>query len=430
MTYDADKGGDQQLNNAACIPEDEALTPSEDCITVRVPGSGLDQTKRSTPASGTPVDAGDVVTYTLRFTNTGPAPATVDAFDDVSGVVDDATLGTISAEAGLNAVLDPNGGQPRIHVTGTVPAGETLTVTYSATVNDAGSRGDDVLRNSLACPAGAPAGCEPETTEHPVRSLELTKTSDATADSRPGDTVTYTVTADNTSDGAFTEDDPVVVIDDLTGVLDDADFQNDASATIGGVDAGDPTYVEPRLRWEGALAAGETVTITYTVVLNGGGDGEVDNVAWAPTPGDPPGPTPDCDARATNLPCAEESYDLPKLSITKAADPVEVNATGDVVTYTVVVTNEGPGDYTAPHRLPSTTTSPTCSTTPRSWSARRPPTSARRPSPRRSCVDRRTPGRGRRDDHLPGALHRRRGPVDGQRRLRAEDRGARPGRGL
>ena len=123
VTYDEDKDGDQQLDNAACIPEDEALTPSEDCITVRVPGSGLDQTKRSTPASGTPVDAGDVVTYTLRFTNTGPAPATVDAFDDVSGVVDDATLGTISAETGLTAVLDPNGGQPRIHVTGTCRPG-------------------------------------------------------------------------------------------------------------------------------------------------------------------------------------------------------------------------------------------------------------------------------------------------------------------
>ena len=56
-----------------------------------------------------------------------------------------------------------------------MPPGETLRVTYSATVKDASSRGDDVLRNSLACPAGSPAGCEPETTEHPVRTLELTK---------------------------------------------------------------------------------------------------------------------------------------------------------------------------------------------------------------------------------------------------------------
>ena len=93
-------------------------------------------------------------------------------------------------------------------------------------------------------------------------------------------------------------------------MLDDADFQNDASATVGGVDAGDATYVEPRLRWEGALASGETVTITYTVVL-GGGDGEVDNLAWAPTPGDPPGPTPDCDDPSTTVPCAEESTTCP-----------------------------------------------------------------------------------------------------------------------
>ena len=88
-------------------------------------------------------------------------------------------------------------------------------------------------------------------------------------------------------------------MDDLDGVLDDGDYNGDATADVGA----DPSYTAPRLTWEGALAAGETVTITYTVTLGAGGDGVVRNVAWGPLPGNPPGPTPDCDDPATTVPC-------------------------------------------------------------------------------------------------------------------------------
>ena len=89
------------------------------------------------------------------------------------------------------------------------------------------------------------------------------------------------------------------------------------------------------------------MTVTYSVTLTGGGDGAVDNVAWGTDPDDPPGPTPDCDDPATTVPCDGEQFDLPKLSIVKDADLDQANAVGDVVTFTVTVTNDGPGDYTA-----------------------------------------------------------------------------------
>ena len=114
--------GDAQLDNAACIPADEALDPADRCTTVRVPGSGLEQTKRSDPPSGTSVDAGDEITYTLKFSNTGEAPADVETVDDVSDVLDDAELiAGPTADFGLTAT-PPSGGQ--IQMTGTVPVGE------------------------------------------------------------------------------------------------------------------------------------------------------------------------------------------------------------------------------------------------------------------------------------------------------------------
>ena len=81
-----------------------------------------------------------------------------------------------------------------------------------------------------------------------MRRLEITKTS-ATAATRQGDTVTYTVTAQNMGAGDYTAGQPARVVDDLTGVLDDGVYNGDATADVGC----DPTYAEPRLpgraRW-------------------------------------------------------------------------------------------------------------------------------------------------------------------------------------
>ena len=83
--------GDQSLVNAACVPEDEAADPAENCDSVTVEGSGLRQTKKSTRAPALR-GRGPELTYTLTFENVGHAAATVDTTDDLSGVVDDAEL--------------------------------------------------------------------------------------------------------------------------------------------------------------------------------------------------------------------------------------------------------------------------------------------------------------------------------------------------
>jgi len=77
----------------------------------------------------------------------------------------------------------------------------------------------------------------------------------------PGQTVRYTVTV---TDAGTDPCPPATVTDHLRGDLSDGVYQNNAAVTSGHV-----RYHRPDLVWTtGALAPGETVTMTYTVVAN------------------------------------------------------------------------------------------------------------------------------------------------------------------
>ncbi|ONI92346.1 hypothetical protein ALI144C_00020, partial [Actinosynnema sp. ALI-1.44] len=113
--------------------------------------------------------------------------------------------------------------------------------------------------------------------------------------------------------------------DDLTKVLDDADYQNDGAADLGAV-----SYVEPKLTWTGDLAVGQTATVTYSVKVKNPntGDNLLTNAITSDTPGGncPPGSTdPKC---GTTTPVSG-------LSIAKAVDKQSANP-GDTVKYMVV----------------------------------------------------------------------------------------------
>ncbi|MVA75080.1 DUF11 domain-containing protein [Auraticoccus sp. F435] len=184
------------------------------------------------------------------------------------------------------------------------------------------------------------------------RPIEVAKTSTATADSRPGDVVTYTVTATNTGTADYTADDPAVIFDSLAGVVDDATFdEGSLTAVVDGAAAGEAGYAEPLISWTGALGAGDTVTLTYSVTLTGAGDGAVRNVSWVPA--DPTDETPEppvCEEGGndpvTGEPCATTELLLPSLSIEKVADLDQTLQQGDEVTFTVTATNDGPGVFT------------------------------------------------------------------------------------
>ena len=198
-------------------------------------------------------------------------------------------------------------------------------------------------------PTGSASAGEVEDYPVQVRQLAIQKTSDADEATRIGDTVHYTVKVTNTGSSDYTAGDPASFQDDLTGVLDDADYNKDASASTGTVH-----YDKPRLSWSGPLAAGASATITYSVTLTGAGDTKVDNVAFVTdcTACDPPAPPADACATdgvnpANGLACAPDSFEVPKLEIDKTADTTELPVVGQTVTYTIVATNNGAGAYTA-----------------------------------------------------------------------------------
>ncbi|MGN8051464.1 DUF7507 domain-containing protein, partial [Curtobacterium sp. 22159] len=133
--------------------------------------------------------------------------------DDLSKVLDDAKI-TDGPDQG--ATIDGN----TLSWSGALAAGDTVKVTYVATVNTPDT-GDKVLSNAAVAGDGGSCatdgGCE---TTNPVGSYTVEKTSSATGPVHPGDTVTYTVTVTNTGKAAYSATAPATITDDLSKVLD------------------------------------------------------------------------------------------------------------------------------------------------------------------------------------------------------------------
>lgn len=165
--------------------------------------------------------------------------------------------------------------------------------------------------------------------------MTITKTADS-PEIVAGGKVHYTITVANTGQTPYTA---ATVTDSLTGVLDDAGYDNDASATSGSV-----AYAAPTLSWTGDLAIGATATITYSVttVNPGTGDHTLTNTVSSPEAGSTcPG-----DSRcATTVAVTAQSIVLSDLTsaFTLAGGPNTSTARDGAVTMTVVTNS--PGGY-------------------------------------------------------------------------------------
>ncbi|WP_309128921.1 hypothetical protein [Microbacterium sp.] len=318
-------GGGSVVNNAcgaAPKPEDSEIVPTINCDPAGVQVVNYTTEKSSDPASGETVKPGDKITYTVAVTQEGEVPAVAEFSDDLASVLDDAVYnGDVSASIGTASVTDGV-----LSWNGTVPVGEVATVTYSVTVKDSAALaadGDYTIGNQVMSP-GCIDACA---TEHPVADYTVEKSSDPADGSNVevGDTIEYTITVSQVGEAGY---DGASLVDDLSGLLDDATWNDDVTASAGTIGFEAATA---ELSWSGDLAVDDVVTITYSVTVTGEGDTHLRNVVTS-------------DGCSSEDACSTDHYTATYTTV-KTADPASGSEVqiGDVITYTVTVTQSGEG---------------------------------------------------------------------------------------
>ena len=284
--------------------------------------------------SGTPTASGNF-SFTLKATDSKSVAATK-TVSLVIAALPTFTFGTpATPQVGISysTVLSVSGGTGALVwsiSTGTLPPGLTLdsaTGTVSGTPTTSGSYPFTVK----AVDANNQTTTKSTTLAPTAGPLVITNTANV-ASTTAGGTVTYTISIANSSSTAFSG---VAFTDPLTGALDDAAYNNNASASTGTV-----SYANSTISWTGNVAANATVTVTYTVTVNSpdNGDQSLVNTVSSATVGANCG-SGNADSRCTvTVPVAG-------LSIVKTADAATTTP-GSTVHYTVVVTNTGQAAYT------------------------------------------------------------------------------------
>ncbi|RLK54319.1 DUF7507 domain-containing protein [Actinokineospora cianjurensis] len=294
--------------------------------TVALPLPGLHLAKSANvTGSATP---GQGITYTVDVTNTGQVDLpNQTAIDDLAKVLDDATyMGDAAATVGTVRRVEN-----KLVWVGDLAIGQTARVTYSVHVTGAG---DARLANTVTSP-GPGSNCKSGTTSsectvsHTMPRVSVSKTAQY-GDTLPtlGGKVTFVLVMRNQG----TED--VVgqsMTDDLSSVLDDAVYNNDATATIGTA-----SYTAPVLRWDGALRIDEVATVTFSVTIRDHdlGDGQLHNTVHSTGPNS--GCAPSSSGRACSVSVGVEAARAKKeVTPTRRIEP------GGTATYTITLLNEG-----------------------------------------------------------------------------------------
>ncbi|UCB43246.1 MAG: DUF11 domain-containing protein, partial [Dehalococcoidales bacterium] len=270
-----------------------------------------------------PVIAGEELTYTVEVINNGPSDASGVVVTDtlpegVSYVSNYPTQGTATHTAGV-VTWDVgelgSGASATLTIVVTVGSGTEGPLANTASVT--GNEYDpDESNNTVTESTGADTRAD----------LEVTKV-DSSDPVIAGEELTYTVTVTNNGPSDASG---VVVTDTLpAGVTFDS-----ASVTAGA----DPTHIAGVVTWNvGELADGATATLTIVVTVDADTEGTITNTAVVS--GD------DTDPDESNNTATEDTVVNTEadLVITKSDSPDPVIA-GQGLTYTVVVTNNGPSD--------------------------------------------------------------------------------------
>ncbi|QDV71242.1 Large cysteine-rich periplasmic protein omcB precursor [Rosistilla carotiformis] len=307
---------------ASSEPTDDGDTDNSTNLTVDFgffASSDLSITKADTPD---PVVAGNTLTYTLTVLNNGPVDATgVTVVDTLPTNVQIDTITTSQGTSTTNGnvvTVDvgsiANGGNATIVITVTVDPDVTSQISNTATVS--GDQPDDDPSNNTAT---APTDVNTQV------DLVIAKV-DQTAPVSAGGTLEYVITVTNNGPSVATN---VVVSDTLptgltfaSGTASQGTVSNVGNAITGLL---------------GTLASGASATITLMTDVASSVSGSISNTATVTSDGTE---TNTANNTATEQTPVGRTIDL---AVTKQ-DSVDPVVPGNQMTYTLVVTNNGPSD--------------------------------------------------------------------------------------
>ena len=292
--------------------------------------------KTSTPADGSVVDPGETITYHVTVTKTGGVdPTDVVVVDDLTDVVDHAGDPTFTAPAGTHAAYDASSHQ----LTWTIDQlSGSATLDYTVTV-DQDALGATLVNHvtstgSSNCPANPQQESDDCVTTHYTPKWTLAKSSAPATGAQvlPGDKVAYTLTVENTGPATLTG---ATVQDNLSDVLDNAGWNDDASTSSGSASLSGST-----LTWAlGSVEPGQSATLTYSVTVDDDADGAtLQNVATPTTAG----------GSCATVGGCETTQHTPAWTLTKTSNPANHQQVlpGDKIAYTLTVENTGPATLT------------------------------------------------------------------------------------
>ncbi|MFD4396869.1 LPXTG cell wall anchor domain-containing protein [Kitasatospora sp. NPDC058478] len=248
----------------------DALEPQAAWLALDALEPDLRITKANTPP-GSPDDnppglvgPGETITYTFAVTNRRQdgSSTDLDTATDVT-VTDTIPVGTTFVPASNPACRAS--GQTVTCTVPDLPPGAEADVAFQVTVDASAAVGTHLDDTATLHFQGSQTQRVQERTSNTVRNTvaaepayTITKTADP-GTAKPGDTVHYRIQVTNTSQ---TDAPGVTLTDDLSGVLNSAAYNNDATA-----DRGQVQSVGTTLTWSGDLPVGATATINYSVTV-------------------------------------------------------------------------------------------------------------------------------------------------------------------
>lgn len=220
-------------------------------------------TKSSIPASGSTVQPGQKVTYTVTVANPTDDPVfDIELIDDISDIVDDAKFGSISTDDGGRATRATT--ETIAWRVGEIAPHSARSISYTVTVLPPGQRGNHRLGNVVAPTETNHPDCTDEhvgCTEHFVAQVAAWKAVDPKSGTKvtSGQVLTYKLTFANRGKAPA----KVRHTDHLADVLDDASW-------VGGLKASPGLKVVEQIKAKslvitGTVPPGAISTVTYQV---------------------------------------------------------------------------------------------------------------------------------------------------------------------